>query len=232
MTTVAEESIVGVNVVKAFAQEPRENAKFAHQTERVFGKSLEATRQRAFYVPFLSFLPLLAQAAVLLAGGHRVVNGQLRIGEFVAFNVYVLLLVMPLRMLGMWIGTSQRAVASGERIFEVLDEPEEIVDKPDARAAARRPRAPPLRSRHLRLRPRPPSAPRRRPRDRGRANGGADRPHRLRQDDADVARAAVLRRPGGQPFSSTAPTCATCGSPTFAARSGSSPRIPSSSRRR
>jgi ABC-type multidrug transport system fused ATPase/permease subunit len=133
LATVAEESIVGVNVVKAFAQEPRESAKFAGRTERVFGKSLEATRQRAFYVPFLSFLPLLAQAAVLLAGGHRVVNGNLSIGQFVAFNVYVLLLVMPLRMLGMWIGTSQRAVASGERIFEVLDEPEEVVDEPDAR---------------------------------------------------------------------------------------------------
>jgi ABC-type multidrug transport system fused ATPase/permease subunit len=133
LTTVAEENIVGVNVVKAFAQEPRESAKFAGRSERVFGKSLEATRQRAFYVPFLSFLPLLAQAAVLLAGGHRVVDGNLAIGEFVAFNVYVLLLVMPLRMLGMWIGTSQRAVASGERIFEVLDEPEEVVDRADAR---------------------------------------------------------------------------------------------------
>jgi ABC-type multidrug transport system fused ATPase/permease subunit len=132
LTTVAEENIVGVNVVKAFAQEPRESAKFAGRSEGVFGKSLEATRQRAFYVPFLSFLPLLAQAAVLLAGGHRVVNGDLDIGQFVAFNVYVLLLVMPLRMLGMWIGTSQRAVASGERIFEVLDEPEEIVEAPGA----------------------------------------------------------------------------------------------------
>jgi ABC-type multidrug transport system fused ATPase/permease subunit len=133
LTTVAEESIVGVNVVKAFAQEPRESEKFAARSERVFEKSFEATRQRALYVPFLSFLPLLAQAAVLLAGGHRVVNGDLGVGAFVAFNVYVLLLVMPLRMLGMWIGTSQRAVASGERIFEVLDEPEEVVDKPEAR---------------------------------------------------------------------------------------------------
>jgi ATP-binding cassette, subfamily B, bacterial len=133
MTTVAEENIVGVNVVKAFAQEPSEAAKFARRSEGVFAESIKATRQRAFYVPFLSFLPLLAQAAVLLAGGHRVVSGELAIGEFVAFNVYVLLLVMPLRMLGMWIGTSQRAIASGERIFEVLDEPEDVVESPDAR---------------------------------------------------------------------------------------------------
>ena len=133
MTTVAEENIVGVNVVKAFAQEEREERKFAARSEEVFTRSLDATRQRAFYVPVLSFLPLLAQAAVLLVGGRLVVNGELELGAFIAFNIYVLMLIMPLRMLGMWIGTAQRAVASGERIFKILDEPEEIADRPDAR---------------------------------------------------------------------------------------------------
>ncbi len=132
MTTVAEENIVGVNVVKSFAQEEREEQKFAARSEAVFDQSVKATRQRAFYVPVLSFLPLLAQAGVLLAGGHRVVNGDLSIGAFVAFNVYVLLLIMPLRMLGMWIGMSQRAVASGERVFEILDEEDELVERADA----------------------------------------------------------------------------------------------------
>ncbi|MGI8606975.1 MAG: ABC transporter ATP-binding protein [Gaiellaceae bacterium] len=133
MTTVAEENIVGVNVIKAFAQEPREEEKFAGRNEAVFAESVRATRQRAFYVPLLSFLPLLAQAAVLLVGGHRVIDGELQVGEFIALNVYVLLLVMPLRMLGMWIGTSQRAIASGERIFEVLDEAEDVTNRPDAK---------------------------------------------------------------------------------------------------
>ncbi len=81
----------------------------------------------------LAFLPLVAQGAVLVAGGHQVVSGDLQIGEFVAFNVYLLMLVFPLRMLGMWIGQIQRATASGERIFEILDEPEEIRDRVDAR---------------------------------------------------------------------------------------------------
>jgi ATP-binding cassette subfamily B protein len=132
MTTVAEEDIVGVNVVKAFAQEPREERRFAARAEAVFAKSLEATRQQSYYVPLMSFLPLLAQASVLLIGGHQVVSGSLSLGDFVAFNVYVLMLVMPLRMLGMWIGLSQRAIASGERIFQVLDEPEGIVEAADA----------------------------------------------------------------------------------------------------
>jgi len=132
LTTVAEESIVGVHVVKSFAQEQNEEAKFADRSERVFGRSMDANRQRAIYVPVLSFLPLLAQAAVLLYGGRMVANGDLRFREFFFFNVLVLMLVWPLRMLGMWIGQAQRATASGERIFEVLDEPEEVSDRPGA----------------------------------------------------------------------------------------------------
>ena len=57
-----------------------------------------------------------------------VANGTLGLDAFFAFNVLVLMLVMPLRMLGMWIGQAQRATASGERIFEVIDEPEDVTD--------------------------------------------------------------------------------------------------------
>ena len=97
----------------------------------MFAQTVRATRQRAFYMPLLPFLPLLAQA-VLLAGGNRVVNGELTLGAFVAFNVYLLTPVWPLRMLGYWISEFQRAIASGERIFEIIDEPEEVVERPDA----------------------------------------------------------------------------------------------------
>jgi ABC-type multidrug transport system fused ATPase/permease subunit len=133
VATVAEENIVGVHVVKSFAQERSELSKFSERSERVFRRSVDANRQRAIYVPLLSFLPLVAQAAVLLVGGRMVANGQLGFDDFFAFNVLTLMLVMPLRMLGMWIGQAQRATASGERIFEVMDEPEEIADRPDAR---------------------------------------------------------------------------------------------------
>ena len=132
VATVAEENIVGVHVVKSFAQEHSESGKFTSRSEGVFGRSVDANRQRAFYVPLLSFLPLLAQAIVLLLGGRMVVNGELTLGAFITFNVLVAMLVMPLRMLGMWIGQSQRATASGERIFEVMDEHEEVGDRPGA----------------------------------------------------------------------------------------------------
>jgi ABC-type multidrug transport system fused ATPase/permease subunit len=132
VATVAEENIVGVHVVKSFAQERNELDKFSDRTERVFDRSIDANRQRALYVPLLSFLPLIMQAGVLLIGGRMVANGTLDFGTFFFFNVLVVMLVMPLRMLGMWVGQSQRATASGERIFEVMDEPEEISEKPDA----------------------------------------------------------------------------------------------------
>jgi ABC-type multidrug transport system fused ATPase/permease subunit len=132
VATVAEENIVGVHVVKSFAQERNELDKFSDRTERVFGRSIDANKQRALYVPLLSFLPLIMQAGVLLVGGRMVANGTLDFGTFFFFNVLVVMLVMPLRMLGMWVGQSQRATASGERIFEVMDEPEEISEKLDA----------------------------------------------------------------------------------------------------
>ena len=132
VSTVAEENIVGVHVVKSFAQERNELDKFSDRTERVFDRSIDANKQRALYVPLLSFLPLIMQAGVLLVGGRMVADGTLDFGSFFFFNILVVMLVMPLRMLGMWVGQSQRATASGERIFEVMDEPEEISEKPDA----------------------------------------------------------------------------------------------------
>ncbi|MGH3109917.1 MAG: ABC transporter ATP-binding protein [Gaiellaceae bacterium] len=132
VATVAEESIVGVHVVKSFSQEERRDEQFARAADSVFDRTLAANRQRAIYVPFLTFLPLVAQAAVLLFAGRMVVSGSMSIGQFVTFNLLLAMLVMPLRMLGMWIGQAQRATAAGERIFEVLDEPEEVADRSDA----------------------------------------------------------------------------------------------------
>jgi ATP-binding cassette subfamily B protein len=132
VATVAEENIVGVHVVKSFAQEPQERAKFNARSEALFDQTIRANRQRALYVPVISWVPLVAQAAVLLVGARMVTHGSLTVGGFVAFNLYLGMLVMPLRSLGMWVGQAQRATASGERIFQIMDEPEEIEDRPDA----------------------------------------------------------------------------------------------------
>jgi ABC-type multidrug transport system fused ATPase/permease subunit len=129
---VAEESITGVHVVKSFAQEGRRAERFRDAADTVFTKTLAANRQRALFVPLLTFLPFIAQALVLLVGGRMVVTGSMSLGAFSTFYLLLAMLVMPLRMLGMWIGQAQRAIAAGERIFEILDEPEEVFDRDDA----------------------------------------------------------------------------------------------------
>ena len=82
VATVSEENIVGVHVVKAFAQEPAEEEKFRGRNEALFAQTIRANRQRATYVPLLSFVPLLAQAAVLLVGARMVARGSLTVGSF------------------------------------------------------------------------------------------------------------------------------------------------------
>jgi ATP-binding cassette subfamily B protein len=128
VATVAEENIVGVHVVKAFAQEDAEIAKFSGRTETVFKRAVQANRQSATYTPTMAFLPSLALAGVLLAGGTMVIHGSLGIGLLLTFNLLLLQLVQPLRQLGTWIGQAQRATASGERIFELIDAPEDVAN--------------------------------------------------------------------------------------------------------
>jgi len=132
LTAEAEENIGGIRVVKAFAQEERQLDRFEGATKRVFEQSMVSTRLRAFYSPFIGFLPQLGLAALLFVGGKQVIDGQLSEGDFVAFYGYVLMLTSPVRMLGMALGMAQRAVASGERVFELLDRAPRLTTVPDA----------------------------------------------------------------------------------------------------
>jgi ATP-binding cassette subfamily B protein len=133
LTAEAEENIGGVRVVKAFAQEQRQLRRFSRAVARVFDQSMVSTRLRAFYSPFIGFLPQLGLAALLLVGGRQVINGSITVGEFIAFYGYVLMLTGPMRWLGMALGMAQRAVASGARVFELLDRRPRLVASPDAR---------------------------------------------------------------------------------------------------
>jgi ABC-type multidrug transport system fused ATPase/permease subunit len=132
LTAEAEENVSGVRVVKAFAQEQRQLRRFRQSTARVFEQSMVSTRLRAFYSPFISFLPQLGLAALLLVGGRQAINGAISVGEFVAFYGYVLMLTFPMRMLGIALGMAQRAVASGARVFEVLDRQPRLTAPPGA----------------------------------------------------------------------------------------------------
>ncbi len=121
LTADAEENVGGVRVVKAFAQEQRQMRRFDQSVRRVFDQSMVSTRLRAFYNPFIGFLPQLGLAAIIIFGGRQVIAGSISTGDFVAFYGYVLMLTGPMRMLGVSLGMAQRAVASGARVFEILD---------------------------------------------------------------------------------------------------------------
>jgi ABC-type multidrug transport system fused ATPase/permease subunit len=132
LTADVEENVSGVRVVKAFAQEARQLVRFRTVVGRVFDQSMVSTRIRAVYNPLIGFLPSLGLAAILLVGGRQAVKGEITVGEFVAFYGYVLMLTGPTRMLGIALGMAQRAVASGARVFELLDREPQLTTKPGA----------------------------------------------------------------------------------------------------
>src|SRR6476469_9936676 len=109
VTADVEENISGVRVVKAFAAEPRQLTRFRGNVARVFDPSLPATRLRAFYNPFIGFLPNLGLAVILLVGGRQVIAGTLTLGDFTAFYAYLLMLIAPTRQPGVVLGLAQRA---------------------------------------------------------------------------------------------------------------------------
>jgi ABC-type multidrug transport system fused ATPase/permease subunit len=121
LTADAEENISGVRVVKSFAREPQQLQRFRHSVSRVFDQSMIATRLEAKFNPAIGFLPQLGLAAVLLIGGNRVIHSHLTLGQFTQFYLYLNMLIGPMRSLGMTLGLAQRATASGQRIFQVLD---------------------------------------------------------------------------------------------------------------
>jgi ABC-type multidrug transport system fused ATPase/permease subunit len=132
LTAEAEESVSGVRIVKAFARERHMLERFRRSVARVFDQNVYSTRLRAFYSPMLGFLPSLGLAVVLFVGGREVIAGGLSLGDFAAFYTYLLMLMGPMRMLGMALGMAQRAVASGNRMFEILDRPPRVTSPPGA----------------------------------------------------------------------------------------------------
>ena len=132
LSTVVEESVSGIRVVKGFGAERLQSRRLRHEADDVFGTSLRAARIRSTWLPVLDFLPAIGLVIVLWYGGHQVLDGHLTVGELVAFNAYVLMLVWPLRMTGFLIAQAQRSRAAAERVEEILATEPQIVDAPRA----------------------------------------------------------------------------------------------------
>src|SRR4051812_18667219 len=132
VATVVDENINGVRVVKSFAAEDVQLQSLTGAAMRAEWANVKDADIRARWSPLLENLPRLGQAIVLFYGGYLAINGHASVGDIVAFNAYVLMLQPPFRQLGMILMMGQRASASAQRIYEVLDEQPDVVDRPGA----------------------------------------------------------------------------------------------------
>ena len=133
LANVVEESVSGVRVIKGFGAEQVQFDKLSKEADDIYKVSMKAAKIRSNFMPAIDVLPALGAVGVLGVGGHRVLSGQLSIGDLVAFNVYLTLLVWPLRNVGMIIALGQRAASALVRIHEVLSTESEITDPAVAR---------------------------------------------------------------------------------------------------
>lgn len=132
MITILQENFAGVQVVKAFGREPYEAARFRDANVELMERRLDSVREWSFNFPMMTFIISMGTAVILWYGGNLVVRDVLSVGTLVAFNLYLGMLAMPIQRLGWLVNMAAEAVASGERIFEVLDTPSPVQEKPDA----------------------------------------------------------------------------------------------------
>ncbi len=132
VATIVDENVNGVRVVKSFAAEQQQLRALSGAAEKVQWSYIKDADLRARFSPVVQNLPQLGLALVLLFGGYMVIHGELSIGNILAFNAYLLMLQAPFMMLGMLIMMGQRAAASADRIYEIIDEQPTVTDAPDA----------------------------------------------------------------------------------------------------
>ncbi len=132
VATIVDENVNGVRVVKSFAAEQQQLTALSGAADKLQWSYIKDADLRARFSPVVQNLPQLGLALVLLFGGYMVIHGHLSIGNILAFNAYLLMLQAPFMMLGMLIMMGQRAAASADRIYEIIDEQPTVTDGPDA----------------------------------------------------------------------------------------------------
>ncbi len=132
VATIVDENVNGVRVVKSFAAEEQQLRSLAGAADKLQWGYIKDADLRARFTPLVQNLPQVGLALVLLFGGYMVIHGTLGVGNILTFNLYLLMLQAPFMMLGMLIMMGQRAAASAERIYEILDEEPTVTDALDA----------------------------------------------------------------------------------------------------
>ena len=137
LSTVLQENLTGVRVVKAFASETYEETKFNAFNRAVADDMVEAEGLRASNTSFMVFTFLVAMGLILWFGGWRVINGEMRLGELTQFILYMQILAMPVLMTGLLVNLYARAVSAGQRLFEILDTQSPVQEVATAREMPR-----------------------------------------------------------------------------------------------
>ncbi len=134
LSTVMQESLTGIRVVKAFAREPHELDKFDRENNEWFARREGVIKKWGNNWPFMTFLITMSIFLLLLFGGPAALDGRITVGALFAMISYVLMLNAPVQRLGFLVNLAATAGASAQRILEIIDLPGEVVDRPDALA--------------------------------------------------------------------------------------------------
>ncbi len=132
LTALVQETVQGNRVVKAFGMEAYERRRFNEETESLRRLAMRVVRIRAFTSPMMEVLAAFGIAGVVLYGGLSVVEGERTQGAFLAFLTAVFLLYDPFKKLGRANSTMQQGLAAADRIFEMLDTPPDVTERPGA----------------------------------------------------------------------------------------------------
>lgn len=132
LTDTTQESFAGVRVVKSFVQEDDEIEKFTEVNQNNLDKNLDLVKISGTFFPLVQFMASISFLIVLWYGGTLVLKNEISLGDFVAFNTYLGLLIWPMMAIGFVINLMQRGKASMERINNILDEKPEILDDENA----------------------------------------------------------------------------------------------------
>jgi ATP-binding cassette, subfamily B, multidrug efflux pump len=132
LNTVLQENLAGVKVIKAFTRERQQQAKFRSAADDTMNQAITVARLFTFLFPLVFMIANLGQAAILYVGGREIILGLLSLGEWQEFSLYLIYLFFPIAQFGFIITQLGQASASAERIFEILDAKNDIVDRPDA----------------------------------------------------------------------------------------------------
>ena len=132
LNIVIQENVAGIKLIQAYGREPYEAERFNTINQDIRSTRLETSRMMAIVNPGQEFVTMVNSVLILTVGAYQVIRGHMTIGDLVAFQSYTLLMWQPVRWLAQVSQMAQQAMAAGERVFEILDTPLDVAEKPEA----------------------------------------------------------------------------------------------------